>query len=235
MSGMIMVDPKVVEARLRFHSPPSDAGHHQPGQGRERSQVGGARNGISLPSSGVAGCPRYRPVQCPCGKDTGGNAADGGLEKSGTIDGEESPHQKTGFRNGCRLLSSSSTSFADLMALAAKEIEESIARLAQMARAVGMHLILATQRPSADVITGLIKANFPSRIAFKVMQASNSRIILDEGGADKLLPAWATCCFWQAGKPESVRLHGAYCSSEECAPCREIHRGTFQCQTRSDR
>ena len=83
-----------------------------------------------------------------------------------------------------------------------------------MARAVGMHLVLATQRPSADIITGVIKANFPSRIAFKVMQASNSRIILDESGADKLL-GLGDMLFLQAGKPESIRLHGAYISNEE--------------------
>lgn len=105
--------------------------------------------------------------------------------------------------------------FADLMVVASNEIEESIARLAQMARAVGIHLILATQRPSADVITGLIKANFPSRIAFKVMQSANSRIILDEGGADKLL-GMGDMLFLQVGKPESVRLHGAYITNDEC-------------------
>ena len=104
--------------------------------------------------------------------------------------------------------------FADLMVVASNEIEESIARLAQMARAVGMHLVIATQRPSADVITGLIKANFPSRIAFKVMQSSNSRIILDQSGADKLL-GLGDMLFLQVGKPEPVRLHGAYISSEE--------------------
>lgn len=104
--------------------------------------------------------------------------------------------------------------FADLMVVASNEIEESIARLAQMARAVGMHLVIATQRPSADVITGLIKANFPSRIAFKVMQASNSRIILDQAGADKLL-GLGDMLFLQAGKPEPVRIHGAYISNEE--------------------
>ncbi|MHB9028423.1 MAG: DNA translocase FtsK [Candidatus Latescibacterota bacterium] len=104
--------------------------------------------------------------------------------------------------------------FADLMVVASNEIEESIARLAQMARAVGMHLVLATQRPSADVITGLIKANFPSRIAFKVMQAANSRIILDQNGADKLL-GMGDRLFLQAGKPEPVRLHGAFISNEE--------------------
>jgi S-DNA-T family DNA segregation ATPase FtsK/SpoIIIE len=105
--------------------------------------------------------------------------------------------------------------FADLMMIAANEIEESIARLAQMSRAVGIHLVLATQRPSADVITGLIKANFPSRIAFKVMQAANSRIILDQNGADKLL-GMGDMLFLQAGKPEPVRLHGAFISSDEC-------------------
>jgi DNA segregation ATPase FtsK/SpoIIIE, S-DNA-T family len=104
--------------------------------------------------------------------------------------------------------------FADLMVVASNEIEESIARLAQMSRAVGIHLVLATQRPSADVITGLIKANFPSRIAFKVMQAANSRIILDQNGADKLL-GLGDMLFLQAGKPEPVRLHGAYISNEE--------------------
>ncbi len=104
--------------------------------------------------------------------------------------------------------------FADLMMIAANEIEESIARLAQMARAVGIHLVLATQRPSADVITGLIKANFPSRIAFKVMQAANSRIILDQNGADKLL-GMGDMLFLQAGKAEAVRLHGAYISGDE--------------------
>lgn len=104
--------------------------------------------------------------------------------------------------------------FADLMMIAANEIEESIARLAQMSRAVGIHLVLATQRPSADVITGLIKANFPSRIAFKVMQAANSRIILDQNGADKLL-GMGDMLFLQVGKPEPVRLHGAYISGEE--------------------
>ncbi|MDP2984550.1 MAG: DNA translocase FtsK [Candidatus Latescibacter sp.] len=104
--------------------------------------------------------------------------------------------------------------FADLMVVASNEIEEYIARLAQMSRAVGIHLVLATQRPSADVITGLIKANFPSRIAFKVMQAANSRIILDQNGADKLL-GMGDMLFLQAGKPEPVRLHGAYISSEE--------------------
>ena len=77
--------------------------------------------------------------------------------------------------------------FADLIMTAGKEVELPIARLAQLARAVGIHLVIATQRPSADIITGLIKANFPARIAFKVSQKINSRVILDAGGADQLV------------------------------------------------
>ena len=77
--------------------------------------------------------------------------------------------------------------FADLMAQQGKEVEETVARLAQKARAAGMHVILATQRPSADVLTGTIKANFPSRVAFRVSQGVDSRIILDEQGAEKLV------------------------------------------------
>jgi S-DNA-T family DNA segregation ATPase FtsK/SpoIIIE len=103
---------------------------------------------------------------------------------------------------------------ADLMALLPTEIEEPIGRLAQMARAVGIHLILATQRPSVDVITGMIKANFPSRIAFQVASRVDSRVILDMNGAESLL-GHGDSLFLPAGKPEPYRIHGSYVSAEE--------------------
>jgi DNA segregation ATPase FtsK/SpoIIIE, S-DNA-T family len=103
--------------------------------------------------------------------------------------------------------------FADLMMCASKDVETSVARLAQKARAAGLHLILATQRPSVDVITGLIKANFPSRIALKVAQRVDSRTILDQQGAESLLGQGDM--LFSKGGALPVRVHGAYVSSEE--------------------
>ncbi|MEA3431563.1 MAG: DNA translocase FtsK, partial [candidate division WOR-3 bacterium] len=103
---------------------------------------------------------------------------------------------------------------ADLMLTAPREIEETLTRLAQMSRAVGIHLVLATQRPSVDVITGLIKANFPARVAFQVASKTDSRTILDMNGAEKLLGR-GDMLFLPPGKGEPERLHGAYISTEE--------------------
>jgi S-DNA-T family DNA segregation ATPase FtsK/SpoIIIE len=94
-----------------------------------------------------------------------------------------------------------------------REVEDSIARLAGMARAAGIHLVLATQRPSVDVITGIIKANFPSRISFQVSSKMDSRIILDTYGADQLLGK-GDMLFTSPGK-KLKRIHGAYVSEEE--------------------
>lgn len=103
---------------------------------------------------------------------------------------------------------------AELMMVAAKDIEISIARLAQMARAAGIHLILATQRPSVDVITGLIKANFPARISFQVSAKPDSRTILDTVGAENLL-GMGDMLFLPPGAAKLVRLHGAFLSEED--------------------
>ena len=103
---------------------------------------------------------------------------------------------------------------ADLMMVASKDVETSIARLAQMARAAGMHIMLATQRPSVDVLTGLIKANFPTRISFKVSSKVDSRTILDQGGADHLLGD-GDMLFLPPGAAKLQRIHGAYISESE--------------------
>ena len=105
---------------------------------------------------------------------------------------------------------------ADLMMAASKEVEESIARIAQMARAVGIHLILATQRPSVDVITGLIKANLPARIAFRVASKVDSRTILDGNGAEQLLGK-GDMLFLPPATSRFIRLHGPYISEQESA------------------
>src|SRR6478609_8570721 len=105
---------------------------------------------------------------------------------------------------------------ADLMMVAGNEVEESIARLAQTARAIGIHLILATQRPSVDVITGLIKANLPARISFRVSSKTDSRTILDGNGAEQLLGK-GDMLFMPPGSSRVIRLHGPYISEQESA------------------
>tara|TARA_R100000900_G_scaffold15508_1_gene13522 strand:+ start:52681 stop:54996 length:2316 start_codon:yes stop_codon:yes gene_type:complete len=117
--------------------------------------------------------------------------------------------------------------FADMMMIVGKKVEELIARIAQKARAAGIHLILATQRPSVDVITGLIKANVPTRIAFQVSSKIDSRTILDQGGAEQLL-GHGDMLYLPPGSGLPTRVHGAFCSDEE------VHRVVADWQRRGE-
>src|SRR5690606_34590535 len=104
--------------------------------------------------------------------------------------------------------------FADMMMIVGKKVEQLIARIAQKARAAGIHMILATQRPSVDVITGLIKANIPTRIAFQVSSKIDSRTILDQGGAEQLL-GHGDMLYLPPGTSLPVRVHGAFVDDHE--------------------
>ncbi len=118
---------------------------------------------------------------------------------------------------------------SDLMMAAGKEVEDSIVRLAQMARAAGMHLVIATQRPSVDVITGLIKANIPSRLGMTVATAVDSRTILDAGGAEKLLGS-GDMLFHPVGLAKPVRLQGGFVSDDEVASVVDFLKGVSTAQ-----
>ena len=144
---MIMVDPKIVELKLyKRYSPSSHPGNHRAEEGDSGSAVVPVRDGTAVFASGLPGRPGYQNLQ-----QTG----------EGSKNSQPKP---------IPYIVVLVDEFADLMATSGKELEGIVARLAAMSRAVGIHLVLATQRPSVDVITGLIKANFPSRIAFMVAQ-----------------------------------------------------------------
>ena len=117
---------------------------------------------------------------------------------------------------------------ADLMLVASKDVEESICRVAQMAAASGMHLIIATQRPSADVFTGLMKANIPSRIAFAVSSAMESRIILDSAGAEKLIGHGRHAILAARLRQSQSRVQGAFVSDEEREDVIDFIKGSSQ-------
>ena len=122
---------------------------------------------------------------------------------------------------------------ADLMMVSAQEVEDAIVRLTQLARACGMHLIIATQRPSVNVITGLIKANVPSRIAFSVSSGVDSRTIIDMNGAEKLLGK-GDMLFFPQSLPKPIRVQGAFVSDEEVAKVTEFLKSRGEAEYKED-
>ncbi len=192
---LIMVDPKVVELSIYNGIP-----HLMIPVVTDPQKAAGA-----LRWAVVEMDERYQKFAAAGVRDLKGYNAK--IEELPTIDGDPKPEKLPQIVIIVDEL-------ADLMMVAAKDVEESICRLAQLARACGIHLIIATQRPSVNVITGLIKANMPSRIAFAVTSGIDSRTILDMNGAEKLLGK-GDMLFHPQGVPKPIRVQGAFVSDKE--------------------
>ena len=214
---LIMVDPEDAGTLdLRRHPAPADAGRDRPQEGRGRAQVGGPRDGRPLPQD---------VARSVCATSTASTSASPRARKKGEV---ITRTVQTGFdrETGEAIFESEEfdleplpyivvivDEMADLMMVAGKDIEGAIQRLAQMARAAGIHMITATQRPSVDVITGTIKANFPTRISFQVTSKIDSRTILGEQGAEQLLGNGDM--LYMAGGGRIKRLHGPFVADGE--------------------
>ncbi len=202
--------------RLRRHPAPARAGRHRPQEGHRRAEMGGARDGGPLQEDVEDRRAQHRRLQRAHRRglkrrarsstrtvQTGFDRATGqAIYEEEVMDLEPLPYLVVIIDE-----------VADLMMVAGKDIEGAIQRLAQMARAAGIHLIMATQRPSVDVITGTIKANFPTRISFQVTSKIDSRTILGEQGAEQLLGQGDM--LYMAGGGRITRVHGPFVSDDE--------------------
>ena len=191
---------------LRRHSAPAGAGGHRHEAGRQRAQLVRGRNGAALPpdvGAGRAQPGRLQPESARCQESR--HAAHQPVQP-------DAGQSRAAGRHA--LIVVMIDELADLMMVVGKKVEELIARLAQKARASGIHLVLATQRPSVDVITGLIKANIPTRIAFQVSSKIDSRTILDQMGAEALL-GQGDMLYLPPGTGYPQRVHGAFVSDHE--------------------
>ena len=212
---MIMVDPKRLELGLvRGHPAPADAGDHGPQEGHQRAAQRGAGDGAAAAAAGRVRRAQHRAVQQE-DPQAAGRAAQPVRRQEEAAEEELRP---------LPYILILIDELADLMMLEGRNVEESVTRLAQMARAVGMHLVLATQRPSVDVITGLIKANFPARISFRVATRVDSRTILDVMGAEHLLGK-GDMLFLPPGSSRLTRMHGAFVTETEINRVVEFWKG----------
>jgi S-DNA-T family DNA segregation ATPase FtsK/SpoIIIE len=194
---------------VRRYPPPDHPRGHRRQESHQRPVLGRAGNGAPLRTAFGEEDPQHRPVQ--------------------PQDRKRALRQPACRRRGSRKRAAKPLPYiviiidelADLMMVASRDVEVALTRLAQMARAAGIHLILATQRPSVDVLTGIIKANFPTRLTFQVSSKTDSRTIIDTNGAESLLGN-GDMLFLPPGTARLQRIHGAYISEAELARITEF-------------
>ena len=213
---LLMIDPKMLELSVYNGIPHlltpvvTDAA-----EGGGRAQLGRRRDGGALQAHGEPLGAQHRRLQharaqgAEPRRTLARTVQTGFDERTGEAVYEQQPMQAEPMPYIVVVVDE----FADLMMVAGKEIETAVQRLAQMARAAGIHLIMATQRPSVDIVTGTIKANFPARISFKVASKIDSRTILNEQGAEQLLGQGDM--LYSLGTGQTIRAHGPFVSDEE--------------------